>query len=228
MSEELKAISRVLAGVDRSAAVLEVGCGYCQKLKFLQTIGFTNVVGVEKNEQIVKRNRTDGLPVLTVDEFEERYAGQAFDLILLSHIIEHFQYEDLKGFLEHYLGFLKDGGRLLIVSPVMNDCFYDDFDHVKSYSHHGILSVFGNNAAQVQFYSPYRLKLLDLRYVRLSYQLKYYRALTLRTPLYRLPRLVNQLLHLLYRISFRLFGRPVSWIGLFEKMAKTPAVQVEN
>lgn len=220
MTEENRMIKTLLRDIDRNATVLEVGSGYGNKLRLLQDIGFGNVVGVEKNEALVEKARNDNLRILTIEEFEREFTEKQFDVLLLSHIIEHFQYQELKEFIEHYLAYLKDNGVLLVVTPIMNDSFYDDFDHVKPYSHLGILSVFGNDTGQVQFYSPYQLRLLDLRYVRLAYQIKYYRALTLRTALYRVPRMANQLLHLVYRVSCRLIGRPVAWVGLFEKTAK--------
>ncbi|MCI0507939.1 MAG: methyltransferase domain-containing protein, partial [Gammaproteobacteria bacterium] len=182
----------------------------------------SNITGVEKNELLVEQGKTKNHNVYTVAEFEDKFAHKTFDVPFLSHIIEHFQFQDLKDFLEHYLEYLKDQGHVLIASPVFNDNFYDDFDHVKPYTHLGILSVFGSNTSQVQFYSKHRLKLVDLRYVRNAFQLKFYRALALRTALYRFPRIINQLLHLVYRLSFRLIGRPIAWVGLFVKIHSSP------
>ena len=71
----------------------------------------------------------------------------------------------------------------------------DDYDHVKPYSHRSILAVFGEGEFQVQFYANTSLELLDLYYIKQSYQLKYYRALELRTAFYRVPRVINQILH---------------------------------
>ena len=73
----------------------------------------------------------------------EQNKGQ-YDVLVMSHIIEHFQYQDLIKFIESYLGCLKTGGLLLIATPVMNPSFYDDFDHVKPYTHIGILPYVRN------------------------------------------------------------------------------------
>jgi len=100
----------------------------------------------------------------------------------------------------------------------MNSSFYDDFDHVKPYTHISILSVFGGKELQVQFHSRTKLELVDMVYFRLAYQLKYYRALSMQTCWYRIPRTVNCLLHLVYRLSFRMIGQPKTWIGLFRKI----------
>ena len=120
-------------------------------------------------------------------------------------------------FMETYLGCLKQNGLLLIATQVMDPSFYDDFGHVKPYTHIGILSIFGGKATQVQYHSQHTLELIDLYYLRLAYQLKFYRTLEMHTVLYRIPRTINRLFHLIYRLSFRLIGQPKAWIGLFRK-----------
>jgi SAM-dependent methyltransferase len=211
-------IQKLLTGINKDSRILEVGCGYCQKTEFLNSVGYRNIVGVEKNEELVKKSREKSFEVYTIEEFESQFADQKFDVLFLSHIIEHFQYNDLKEFLEHYFSFLKDDGYLLVATPVMNENFYDDFDHVKSYSHVGLLSVFGERESQIQFYGSTGLRLINLYYIRNAFELKNYRALALRTPLYRFPRICNQLLHLVYRLSFRIIGRSIAWVGLFSKI----------
>jgi len=219
LSLENKIIKNMLKDIDKNSSILEVGSGYCQKTEFLQDLGFNNIIGVEKNEALVNQAKIKKFEVYTIEEFESKNFGKKFDVLFLSHIIEHFQYQDLKQFLEHYLDHLKENGHLVIATPVLNDNFYDDFDHVKPYTHLSILSVFGAHGSQVQFYSKHQLKLIDLDYVRIAYRLKFYRALALRTVWYRIPRFTNQLLHLVYRLSFRSIGQPIAWIGLFEKIS---------
>lgn len=218
---ENRMIGKALKTIDNNAEILEVGCGYCQKTEFLKSIGFSSITGVEKNPDLVDKAKKASFKVYTVEEFEEKFVDKKYDLIFMSHIIEHFQYSDLKEFIEHYLRYLKDDGKLLIATPVLNDSFFDDFDHVKPYSHLGLLSVFGEGVSQVQFYSSFQLQLIDIYYVRHAYQLKYFRSLELRTPLYRIPRIINQLLHLFYRLSFRIVGKPISWVGLFSVSVRT-------
>lgn len=216
-SLENKVIKNLLKDIDKNASILEVGSGYCQKTEFLNSIGFNNITGVEINKTLVEQAKIKNFNVYTLEDFENICKGKKFDVLFLSHIIEHFQYQDLKQFLEQYLEYLKENGYLLIATPVLNDNFYDDFDHVKPYTHLSILSVFGAHGSQVQFYSKHQIKLLDLNYIRIAYRLKFYRALALRTSWYRIPRIANQLLHLIYRVSFRTIGQPIAWVGLFQK-----------
>lgn len=203
--------------IAKDTMILDIGCGYGDKLEQLRDMAFGNLTGVELNQTLVDIARGKGFNVFSAEEFDMDEQAGKYDLIIMSHIIEHFQYQDLIRFMESYLVCLKPGGLLLIATPVMNPTFYDDFDHVKPYTHLGILSIFGGEATQVQYHSQTTLKLVDLHYLRLAYQLKYFRALDMRTSLYRIPRTINRLLHLVYRLSFRLIGQPKAWIGLFEK-----------
>ena len=205
--------------IAKDAAILDIGCGYGDKLEQLREMAFSNLTGVELNQTLVDIARGKGFKVFSVDAFDMDAHAEKYDLLVMSHIIEHFQYQDLIKFMEAYLTCLKPGGLLLIATPVMNPSFYDDFDHVKPYTHLGILSIFGGKATQVQYHSRTTLKLLDLHYLRLAYQLKYFRALEMRTGWYRVPRTINRLFHLVYRLSFRLAGQPKAWIGLFQKTA---------
>lgn len=210
-----KIASLVEDNVPKTAAILDIGCGHGSKLALLKQHGFTGALGVDINPALVEHAVGEGLNAITLDEFDEQHSDLEFDLIIMSHIIEHFQYQDLIVFMEKYIGRLKKGGLLLIITPCMNPAFYDDFDHVKPYTHIGILDIFGKDKHQVQYHADINLELLDLYYFRIAYQLKFYRALALRTALYKIPGTINRLLHLLYRLSFRTIGRPVSWIGLF-------------
>lgn len=214
-SHEERTIQKILARMDHNNTVLDIGCGLGNKMRFLQELGFTDLTGVEKNEKLVQRCVENGLKVYTPEQFTSECNGKQYDVLLFSHIIEHFQYQDLKVFLENYFRYLKPGGYVLFITPVLNADFFDDFDHVKPYGTRGLVQVFGNLETQVQFYANHRLALIDIRYVKLAFALKYFRALTLRTSFYMFPRLINRLLHLVYRLSFRTVGRTVSWVGLF-------------
>lgn len=217
-SYESQRIGKLLSEhVQNDSTILDVGCGYGDKMEELLSLGYNNVSGVEINHTLVDMACEKGLNVVSVDAFDMEQHKDKYDVLVMSHIIEHFQYQDLIQFMESYLGCLKSGGLLLVATPVMNPSFYDDFDHVKPYTHLGILSIFGGKATQVQYHSEHVLELVDLYYLRLAYQLKYYRTLEMRTALYPIPRLINRLSHLIYRLSFRLIGQPKAWIGLFRK-----------
>ena len=120
MSYEDKILTKVFRNLDRNSKILDIGCGLGQKIDLLKKEGFLNITGVEKNPSIVKKDIERGLDVYTVEQFNEKYSSEKYDLIFMSHIIEHFHYNDLIIFMEKYLMHLKNGGYLLIMSLLQN------------------------------------------------------------------------------------------------------------
>lgn len=213
-NEEEK-IRKVLKPVDRNVRVLDVGCGLGEKYRFLETLGFNSIVGVEKNPRLVEINVREGRDVVTPDTFFEQRQGNRYGLVLMSHVIEHLEWEDLLSFMESYLDVLERDGYLLVVSPVLHVRFYNDFDHVKPYLPDSIRHIFGN-MEQVQVKPRHRLELLDIRFRRASLSMPYFRSLYV-TNWNKLPRIANILLALIFTASFRTLGRTTGWIGLFQK-----------
>jgi len=201
---------------NHNGSVLDIGCGYGRYLKLLQDTGY-DVLGVEENEDIVSDNHEHGLNCMSVKAFSQTDAK--FDLILMSHIIEHFPPESLKDFMDDYLDRLKVGGRLIIATPLMSQYFYDDFDHVKPYQPIGIMMVFGSDDAQVQYYSRNKLELKDIwfrkSFYRFSHVRSKYKGRGIAARLYQLFHLLSA--SLLYLSRGRI-GKVDGWIGVFEKV----------
>ncbi|MDT3698286.1 MAG: class I SAM-dependent methyltransferase [Thermincola sp.] len=193
--------------------ILDIGCGYGNKLKVLDSMGI-KALGIDVNPDAVKANLDAGFDCMTVDDFKG--TSCTFDVLLMSHIIEHFQPNQLLNFINAYLGRLKPGGYLIILTPLYSPNFFDDFDHVKPYHPTGIFMVFCDNTTQVQFHSSHQLKLIDLRYRRTPLRLVHCRGLFF----YRytsLPLIINNILAILFNISFGLIGRKSGWLGLYKK-----------
>lgn len=195
--------------------VLDVGCGYGKKLVALDIAGY-QVLGVEANEQIVETNQKQGLNCINLVDFTQN--NDLFDIIVMSHIIEHFQPLDLKNFIDNYLDRLKLGGHLIIATPLLTEYFYDDFDHVKPYSPLGIMMVFGKHASQVQYYSRNKLNLIDLKFRRRHFKFTFVRGKFLRiwtTKMYQILEFISTILCLM---SWCWLGRKDGWVGIFKKI----------
>ncbi|WP_051295007.1 class I SAM-dependent methyltransferase [Maridesulfovibrio bastinii] len=206
---------RILDSENRNVRILEVGCGRCSKTVLLKKFGFHNILGVEKNLNLVNMAVSEGFNVVDVDSFEREFKDEQFDLLILSHIIEHFDFKDLIEFMSGYLKHLKPGGRLLIATPVLHEHFWLDLDHVKPYYPHGIKNFFGSDDEQVQLRLPYKLKLIDIRFRRGPYKVKLSRALLLKKN--DLPMLlINLMSAFFFKISCGLLGHKTGWIGLYK------------
>jgi SAM-dependent methyltransferase len=194
-------------------SVLDVGCGYGRRLKRLKESGF-DVLGVEKNAAIVAENQAKGLPCRTPEELVASH--EKFDVLLLSHIVEHFSPGDLIAFLDHYFAFLRPGGIVVIATPLMSPYFFDDFDHVRPYHPESFLLAFDKaGKSQMQYHGKVGLELLDIWYRRSPCQLWYYRGRHHRVPSKYPVMLLNKAMQLAHFLSFGLFGKTDGWVGAF-------------
>ena len=203
--------------------ILDVGCGYGRNLTHLLSAGYANTTGVEINTAIVKHNKERGLPCVTVDELDR--SEDKYDIILMSHVIEHFAPSDLIIFMDDYLDRLVHGGHLVIATPLMSSYFYDDFDHIKPYQPAGISMVFGVNTAQVQYYSKNKLMLKDLWFRKSYYRMCFVRSKYVNTPQNKYINVIAAQLLLLpvffsglvFFLSNRFVGKTDGWVGVFQK-----------
>ena len=208
-------LGRLLQSVPRDALVVDVGCGRGRNLDLLKRLGFLNVIGVDVNPDLIAIVKESGHNGFTPQEFNSRFTGGCVDVILLSHIIEHFEYRALLNFLSDYLGKLKLGGSVVVVTPLMSDMFFNDFDHVKPYLPLGINMVFGPNPEQVQCQSEHVLLPQDIRFYRAPVRLQWQRVFYVPgAPTW--PLLVNRGLRLLFLLSRGQCGRRSGWIGRYK------------
>lgn len=94
---------------------LEVGCGIGRILEHLGSSG----VGVDTNQHVVAAARGFGHRAFTPEEFAstEWACPGRFDALLLSHVAEHMQRDELLVVLRRWLPFLRSGGRLVLITP---------------------------------------------------------------------------------------------------------------
>ena len=198
--------------------VLDMGCGYGRLLRLMAASGL-NAVGVEINPEIVEANRKAGLVCWSAEEFER--STEQFDAILMAHVIEHFAPAELLKFMDSCLDHLKPGGRLIVATPLMSDYFYDDFDHVKPYQPTGILMVFGEGSAQVQYYARNRLALLDIWFRRSPLRISHSRWRYVRSPWRYILFALDFVAAFAYLISAGSIGKTNGWVGVFEKRIRS-------
>lgn len=95
--------------------VLEIGCGIGRNLKHLGGNG----IGVDHNADSIALARDRGLVAFTVADFPgSDYAHpDAFDSLLLAHVIEHVGELPALEIVREYLVFLRAGGRVVFICP---------------------------------------------------------------------------------------------------------------
>jgi 2-polyprenyl-3-methyl-5-hydroxy-6-metoxy-1,4-benzoquinol methylase len=133
----------------RGARLLDVGCGFGKLYEIIRSQG-VEYVGVDVNPDIVEHNLNLQRVVYTDAQFCS--TTDLFDVLLLSHLIEHFEYSDLVKFLNTHLSRLKQGGIIIIFTPLYHRGFYDDFDHIKPYNPEALRQLFCKSSKQTQEY----------------------------------------------------------------------------
>lgn len=192
----------------RDQTLLEVGCGYCRFHPIVKARGLA-YTGIDKNPEIVEQNVSNGIECLLPSVGMDSVSGT--DVLFLSHIIEHFDYEGLVGFLNDYLPKVHVGGLVIIFTPVFHRGFYDDFDHVKPYNPAALRQVFVQAHAQTQLFG------VRGRFVELDFWVK-------RDSLWHSYRerqwmhLIKVPLSLLNTVTFGCVGRVTGYGVVFKKI----------
>ncbi len=106
--------------ISKERAILDLGCGYGSFLFFLQAHGYKNVTGVDisTEEIVVCKKLFRSYKFVQADIYKYLLSEkEKFDVIYLSHVLEHIKKENLFGFLEEVRNRLVDGGTIIIVVP---------------------------------------------------------------------------------------------------------------
>jgi 2-polyprenyl-3-methyl-5-hydroxy-6-metoxy-1,4-benzoquinol methylase len=90
--------------------MLDVGCGIGRNLA-----NVPGSVGVDPNEACVAMARRRGFAAFTPDELVEPLAS--FDSLLVAHVLEHLTPDQADELIAAYLGYLKPGGQVILITP---------------------------------------------------------------------------------------------------------------
>jgi SAM-dependent methyltransferase len=105
----------LLDGLERSAPVLEIGCGAGGLLAYLGRRGFSHVRGIDISGEQIARARERGVTAEIGDAFEFLERNQSgFKAILAVDVLEHFARDELIKLAPLLHAALKPGGRLIV------------------------------------------------------------------------------------------------------------------
>ncbi|MEW6295846.1 MAG: class I SAM-dependent methyltransferase [Candidatus Diapherotrites archaeon] len=147
-----------MAGGNKAARVIDLGCGNGVFLKKLKEMGFYNLYGVDYSQTAVKNLSKEGFNVIKLD-LSKNFSGklsQKFDLVLVGELLEHLP--EPKKFILETKKIIKKGGRLIISTP--NKDWWPNY-FFKQYYRKGLSlsSAFGHST-HISFFSLKELKSL--------------------------------------------------------------------
>ena len=113
---EIMARTIAAAVTDRDARIVEVGCANGGLLRWLVSLGYRNVIGVDPAPACVRRAaEVKGARALVGTLFDMPAGALDADCVVLSHVLEHVQ--DVRGALQGMRASLRRGGVIYVEVP---------------------------------------------------------------------------------------------------------------
>lgn len=120
----------------KDISILDLACGHGSLVYCLKHFGYSNVQGVDISAQQVSLAHQLGLTEIKCQDIKEFLVGKkdAFDVIFLMDILEHFTKQELFDYLDMVNQSLKDNGMVIIHVPNAEGIFgmrirYGDLTH---------------------------------------------------------------------------------------------------
>jgi SAM-dependent methyltransferase len=136
---------------DRSAPILDIGCGFGFALRAMRNFGYTNLMGLEMSVEQAQRSRKAGFQVVVTGDtiaWLREHSGN-FAFIALLDVLEHVPIDLQIDLAQAIRESLQPGGKLLLTVPNANAILsarwrYIDFTHHSSFTEHSLHFVLRN------------------------------------------------------------------------------------
>jgi cyclopropane fatty-acyl-phospholipid synthase-like methyltransferase len=201
----------------KAITLLDVGCGIGE---YVETFKKYNIqfTGVDVSQEMVDNANKAGHNAILLDDLKKQ--NDLFDIVFISHVIEHLDSETLVEFLNFYIGKLKKDGILILLSPLGVDNFYYDITHVRAYYPQAIWQMWGGYSSSLSIQKNEQLRLDDIYFVKDSYRTRKWRSYYMSDNkiAFYCTRFLNYILASLYLMSNATIGRKTSWIGFYKKL----------
>lgn len=212
---EERRLARIF-GRHKGQTLLDVGCGLGRYLDLARREGL-DALGVDINPEQVLMLRNQGFAACLPGQLEPE---RRFDLLLMAHVIEHLQPQELADFLDAYVPRLVPGGLAIIISPVLGARFYYDPTHARPYYPQSLRMLMGGITAPSSLHTSNSVELEDIYFFRDAWRMRETRhfypvpdascSLTAKA-----VRAADRGLAWLHLISGGRLGTLASWMGLY-------------
>lgn len=202
-------------------SLLDIGCGQGRNLELLRPY-CSKISGIDINPEQIQALKNKGFDVFLPNELPD----EKYDILLMSHVVEHLSTTDLIRFIENYLPLLKEDGHLIILTPMPGIRFWHDYTHVRPYTPQSFGMLFGIINAPAEFSIKIKMQLDDIYFFKDSWRIRnnrsYFRFPNKKTNIatsipQKLIAFLNILGAGLHIISNGYFGTLVSWMGIYKK-----------
>lgn len=149
--------------VNFDSKILDLGSGVGEFSKYLLDLGYKNVVSVDPSEYCKNESKNIGLNTLSLDTFniKKDFGNEKFDLIILSHVLEHIL--DFKTAIENAKFLLKENGILYIEVPDAKrysdvdfpSYFFFTYEHLSHYTEETFINIANSYGFDLLKVKPY-------------------------------------------------------------------------
>lgn len=208
-------VKRYAAENGAPLTILDFGCGH-GKYSQLFTAQGNLVTSVDINSDYIDSIKAQGRNAKTTKEFFAQPI-EKFDLIFLSHVIEHLTPEQLVKLIPELCLRLKKDGRLILISPTPGERFYHDFSHIRPYLPQSIRHAFGQKGAPISYGEEKIIKMIDVYFFKDPYRTRLWRSFyTGNAIVMGFTKYINIFFDLLWIITKGNIGVHASWLGVYK------------
>jgi len=137
---------------DKSAKILDIGCGFGQLLLKLKKRGYVNAKGMDISKESCSCCKSQGLNVEKIKDILGycKRTKEKYDLIIMSHILEHIEKnETIQNLTAIRKNLLTEKGKICIIVPNAQSntgsyWFFEDFTHKTLFTSGSLLYVLGS------------------------------------------------------------------------------------
>ena len=136
--------------IDRSARILDAGCGHGDLVSLLRRHGWTDVTGIDTSQEQVEtaaKLGVSGVIRADIHDFAAMHPGH-YDVVLAMDVVEHFDRSEALELFRTLRAMLAAGGRLILqtpngASPFSGDIFWSDVTHGMQYTDRSLQQICG-------------------------------------------------------------------------------------
>jgi len=104
---------------EQDANILDIGCGFGQTLRSLRDKGYTNLTGIDINDESILQCKKINLDVTKIDDVisYSKESEKKFDFIIMSHVLEHIEKDKIIDNLRAIRNLLSERGKYCVMVP---------------------------------------------------------------------------------------------------------------
>jgi ubiquinone/menaquinone biosynthesis C-methylase UbiE len=139
--------------IPEGAKVLDAGAGYCY---FINNIEVGEKYALDSDREVLNY-ADDNVNKIVGNAESTRFEDGFFDVIFSSNLLEHLSTNEILNTLNEFNRIIKEGGRVIIISPNFKYCFrvyFDDFTHKSMITDNSLKDMLHANRFKVEKIMP--------------------------------------------------------------------------